>query len=214
MGTYNQYWFDAVMVIALVSGLLYGRKHGLSTELLPTLKWLAIVIVGGSFHRSLGSYLANSMQIQPNLAYVVVYLLLAAIVVGVFTMVKKALGEKLVGATMFGRAEFPIGALAGGLRFACVIFVALALLCSAYVPESELAATPDSASMTLTQKFSPANIQRGVFKKSHSGPFLKTYMGQWLIVGQPPVQYEQKKIEGLGKKMERAMEESTEGAPK
>lgn len=214
MGTYNKYWFDAVMVFALIGGLIYGRKGGLSTVLLPMLKWLAVVILCGTFYKDLGSYMATSLQIQPNLAYVVVYLVLAGIVIGVFTAVKNALGEKLVGAAMFGKAEFPLGALAGAVQAVCVIFTGLALLCSAYVTEAELAEPVAGTQTTLAQKFSPASIQRGVFKVSNSGPVLKTYLGHWLIAAQPPVQYEAKKIEGFGRKMEKAIDEDLGGPAK
>ena len=36
-------WFDFVLVVVLVVGVFRGRKHGMSEELLPLLKWLAIL---------------------------------------------------------------------------------------------------------------------------------------------------------------------------
>jgi len=207
MGTYNKYWFDAVILFALIGGLIYGRKSGLSTMLLPMLKWLAVVILCGTFYKDLGTPLASAMQIQPNLAFQVVYLVMGAIVVGIFSALKGALGEKLVGAALFGKAEFPLGAVAGAVQFVCVIFAALALLSSAYVTEDQLTEPVAGTQTSLAEKFSPASLQRGVFKASHSGPVLKAYLGQWLIAAQPPVQYETKKIEGMGRKLEKAVEE-------
>jgi uncharacterized membrane protein required for colicin V production len=43
-------YFDVIVVVWLIIGLLRGRKRGMSQELLPTLQWLGIVIVCGLFY--------------------------------------------------------------------------------------------------------------------------------------------------------------------
>ncbi len=207
MESIGHYWFDVLIAIVVISGLVYGYKQGISVELVPMLKWITIVVVCGTFYKELGSELARSVQIQPNLAFVVVYLVMAGILMGIATAIKNAIGEKLVGAHVFGKAELPLGAIAGIIHFGCVIFVGLSLLSSAYVTEEELTGPPLPAESSLADHFSPANIQRGVFHQARSGQLLKGYLGQWLIAAQPPVQYETKKIEGFGRKMEKAVEE-------
>ena len=46
-------YFDAFVVVWLIIGLLWGRKRGMSQELLPTLQWIGIVVIAGIFYRSL-----------------------------------------------------------------------------------------------------------------------------------------------------------------
>ena len=44
-------WFDGVVAGMLIIGLFRGRKHGMSKELLPLLKWVSLVVVCGIFIR-------------------------------------------------------------------------------------------------------------------------------------------------------------------
>ena len=54
--------FDGIVVVVLLVGVLRGRKHGMSEELISLIKWLMVVVVAPSCinPRDSGS---------PNLAY-------------------------------------------------------------------------------------------------------------------------------------------------
>ena len=90
MEAIGHYWFDVLIAIVVITGIIYGTKRGISTELVPMLKWITIVVVCGTFYQDLGSTLATTAQLQPNLAYVVVYLVLTGILVGIFAAIKSA----------------------------------------------------------------------------------------------------------------------------
>ena len=47
-------WFDLVVLLVLIAGLHYGRKRGMSEELLPLLKWICLVIGCSYIYRPVG----------------------------------------------------------------------------------------------------------------------------------------------------------------
>jgi uncharacterized membrane protein required for colicin V production len=62
------------------------------------------------------------------IAYVVVYLVEALVIIGLFVGVRRLAAERLITAKVFGKAEHPLGLLLGGLRFATMMFLLLAVL--------------------------------------------------------------------------------------
>lgn len=209
-------WFDFLVIVVVIAGIILGRKNGFSTELIPTTKWLTIILLGGSLYAVLGNPFATSAQIQPNLAFVLAYLGLAALIAGAFHLLKMGAGQKLIGTDIFGRFESPLGLAATVVRFLCVLFFFLALLNARYTTDEEVAnwntmQKEEFGSITFPTVMS---VQQDVFARSQTGRRCKYYLGNYLIKAQPPVKYEVKKIEGYGKKMERAAEEALEDPKK
>src|SRR5688572_1053748 len=121
-------WIDFAVVIVIMLGVLRGRKRGMSEELLDVVKWLCIVAVASFTYEPAGNFLSEKLPFGSLSCYLAVYI---AVILGfklAFTLIKRQLGEKLVGSDVFGRAEYYLGMLAGGLRYTCVIFVVLAML--------------------------------------------------------------------------------------
>src|SRR6185312_12889101 len=52
-------WFDAVVVVWLIVGIVLGRKHGMSQELLPLVQWIAVVVCGGFLYLLIARPLAQ-----------------------------------------------------------------------------------------------------------------------------------------------------------
>lgn len=129
-------WVDLMVVALLVAGVAAGRRRGMSQELLDLLKWVAVVVVGGLFYEPLGAYLAEWAGLSLLAGYWTGYGLLALSVLLVFSVLRRAVGEKLVSSDLFGRGEFYLGMLAGCARQACVVVVLLALVnARLYTPE-------------------------------------------------------------------------------
>lgn len=129
-------WVDLTFVAVLVAGLAAGRRRGMSQELLDLLKWLAVVAVAGFCYEPLGAYLAEWAALSLLTCYWVAYGLLALTVLLVFSVLRRAVGQKLVSSDLFGRGEFYLGMLAGALRYACVVVAVLALIHGRlYTPE-------------------------------------------------------------------------------
>src|SRR5262249_23202370 len=90
-------WFDLVVVVVLIVGLQRGRKHGMSEELTRLLKWLAIAFGCALLYEPLGSALATGSVFDLLSGYLMAYVGSALVITALFALVKKAVGEKLVG---------------------------------------------------------------------------------------------------------------------
>jgi uncharacterized membrane protein required for colicin V production len=132
-------YFDVFVVVWLFVGLLRGRKRGLSQELLPTLQWLGIVVLGGMFYWALSPTVRLYTQFGILWSNLTAYFVIALGVRLIYLWLKQMLGEKLVEKDPFGRGEFYLGMLAGVVRFGCMILVGLALMNSYVETAAELA---------------------------------------------------------------------------
>ena len=206
MAFIRYYWFDLITLIVVISGLLYGRKRGLTLELVPLLHWITLIIVCGTFYAPIGAPIARWVEIQPNEAYVFVYLFLAVLVSYGFWTIKRTIAKGLPGSKCFGDAEFPLGAAAAAVRFVCIQFACLALISAQYVPAEELSEQPYFYQAEPGALPSPAAVQRGIFLRAKSGRWLKYYFGKWLIAAEPPVKYDEKIVDGYNKHLKHAVE--------
>src|SRR5262249_38659054 len=120
--------FDVALSVILVLGILRGRKQGMSQELMSLMKWLAIVIGCALVYEPVGSWLAQSSPFSLLASFMMVYITLALVILGVFALVKHRLGDKLVGSDIFGRSEYYLGMVSGLVRFSCILLAGLALL--------------------------------------------------------------------------------------
>ncbi len=179
-------WADIAIVVFLIIGFFRGRKNGLSQELIPLFQWFVIVFGCAFGYEPLGNFLMSFTTMFSLLfAFIVSYLLIAVVVKIFFALIKKSLGGKLLGSSIFGNAEYPLGIVSGILRFACMIIFAMALLNAKLVPAAQARATIESQ-LKLYDKdyFSGARIeiiQSAVFEESHIGKFVKENMTLMLI---------------------------------
>lgn len=168
-------WFDLLVVIVVALGMRQGRKNGMSVELTPMMQWVAIVAIGALTYRPLGDMLADSSPMPHLFCYITMYLIMAVVIKISFSMVKKALGGKLTGSDIFGRAEFYLGMVGGAVRFLCILLAALALMNAPYYSAQEIAKTKayevDMYGSTFFPGFSAIQIQ--IFKESLLGSLLK-----------------------------------------
>ena len=59
-------WFDFVFVALLAFGVFRGRKNGLTKELVPTFRWVAIVLVSGLGYEFAGQIFFNFTGLGPD----------------------------------------------------------------------------------------------------------------------------------------------------
>jgi uncharacterized membrane protein required for colicin V production len=176
-------WFDLAVVIVLLLGVNRGRKNGMSVELMVMLQWVAIVFAGAFFYRPLGDALCQSSPVSHLFGYIAMYVTIAIVVKIAFAGVKKALGGKLVGSGVFGRAEYYLGMVGGAIRFACILMAALALLNAPLYTRQELAKAKAKQLDLYGSNFFPGigSAQEDVFKGSLIGSAIKNYCGFLLI---------------------------------
>jgi uncharacterized membrane protein required for colicin V production len=176
-------WFDIVLLAVLVTGLMRGRKHGMSEELMMLIKWLAIVVVCAFTYEPLGSWLAGTSPISTLGCYIIAYISVALTILGLFALIKHSVGGKLIGSDIFGRAEYYLGMGSGMIRFGCILLAALAILNARYFSPTEVRARQKFQDDVYGSNYFPGLdvAQITVFQTSLIGPWIRDNLGFLLI---------------------------------
>jgi uncharacterized membrane protein required for colicin V production len=198
-------YFDGVVVVWLLIGLFRGRKRGMTQELLPTLQWLAIVILAGLFYLPFSAAIFQNTSGAFNHLWsnVTAYVLIAFGINLFFIWIKQAIGEKLTGSDSFGRNEYYLGMVAGLLRFACMIVVLCALMHSRVYTQAELAETEKMQKKSFEDIRFPTygSIQHAVLAESYTGRLIQANLYRFLIAsvsaGKPAETIAQKRQETI-----------------
>ncbi len=183
MESLNVTWFDAVVVIMLGAGLFIGKKRGMSNELLDVLSWLMMVVVAALYYKPLADLLAKTASLSLYWASIMCYVGIAIVIKIIFSYVKRAVGEKLVGSDLFGRGEFYLGALAGALRFFCMVLMFVAILNAKFVTKAMVTAQNKAQEAEFGSAFFPTmgKIQGDVLFESTCGQFFREKLEAQLI---------------------------------
>ena len=125
--------------------------------------------------------------------YLLAYVGGALLVLLLFAGIKRALGGKLLGSDIFGRAEYYLGMGAGLVRFSCILLAALALLNARYFTPMEVRAMEKFQDDVYGSNFFPTlhSLQTTVFDKSLTGQWIKKNLGFLLI---KPTEPEKKEL--------------------
>ena len=190
-------FFDFVLLAVLVAGVLRGRKHGMSEELLGLFQWLAILIVCALAYEPIGKLFVGSFTLL--FCYIAAYLTAGLVVLIVFAGIKRALGGKLLGSDLFGKAEYYLGMGSGLVRFTCMLLAALALLNARYFSPTEVKAMENFQNDVYGSNFFPTlhSVQSAVFERSLLGPWIKENLSFLLIKPTEPEnrQFKQKEFQ-------------------
>lgn len=190
--------FDFVFVGVLVVGVLRGRKHGMSEELLGLLKWVAIVFACAVAYEPLGKIFASSSRVFSLLScYLMAYVAAALAVLILFAGVKRMLGGKLLGSDLFGSAEYYLGMGSGLIRASCMLMAALALLNARYFSPDEIQSMRKFQDDVYGSNFFPTlqTVQSAVFERSLAGRWIRGNLGFFLIKPTAPENKEIKRKE-------------------
>lgn len=176
-------WFDVLTVVVLGWGLFRGRKRGMSEELLSLLQILTILTVGGLYYQPLGNWFARMAGVTHLFAYLFVYVAMVILMATLFGAVRRAVGEKLVSSDLFGRMEYVLGMLAGMIRYAGYLVVALAMLNAPVYTREEIQAEVDAQLRNLGSHFfpTPGQLQQSILKKSFCGQWVGRNLESLLI---------------------------------
>jgi uncharacterized membrane protein required for colicin V production len=185
--------FDCVVLATLVMGLLRGRKHGMSEELMGLLKWLTVVIVCALIYEPAGQWFAKSSPFSLLASFLLVYIAGALLILGIFALCKHRLGGKLLGSDIFGRAEYYLGMGSGVVRLSCMLLMFLAILNARYFSPMEVRAMEKFQDDVYGSNYFPTwhTAQAVVFERSLSGVWIKEHLGFLLI---KPTQPEDKQF--------------------
>jgi uncharacterized membrane protein required for colicin V production len=183
MAKFQFNWFDIALVLFLVLGAFRGRKRGMSQELLPLMKWLALVAVCGFLYQPVAEMISSSTVSSLLSASYAAYLGLALVVTLVFVLISRQLGGKIVGSDMFGKSEYYLGILSGMVRFACILIFGLSLLNARSFTQKEIDARNRYVQQNYSNDFFPAlfQVQDQVFRESLAGPVIHSQLGCVMI---------------------------------
>jgi hypothetical protein len=181
-------WFDVMIIVTLGLGLFRGRKNGMSRELLPTLQWVALVLVCGLGYSVVAQLFRNATSLDQLTSDVLSYILLAFVVLLLTGIPKHKFADRLAVSNFFGPSEFYLGMLSGVVRFACILLAALALLNAPFYNREEILRQGDYDKTNYGGGLYEANyfphistIQGEVFVKSFIGSCIKNYLRPLLI---------------------------------
>ena len=90
----------------------------------------------------------------------VAYIVAAAVIVGLFTLIKRAMGGKLLGSDIFGPTEYYLGMGSGMVRFLCILLCVLAVLNSRYYSPTEVKAMQKFQDDVYGSNVSPSDSSR------------------------------------------------------
>jgi uncharacterized membrane protein required for colicin V production len=181
-------FFDFVLAAVLVMGVLRGRKNGMSEELLSLLMWLTILFLGAIVYEPAGKFLHDTSPFSLLSSYVMVYIASCLLVWGVFLLIKRGLGGKLLGSDLFGKAEYYLGMASGLVRVCCMMLTALALLNARFFSAAEIKSMEAFQNDVYGSNFFPGlhSLQSSVFERSLTGPWIKENLGFFLIKSTEP----------------------------
>jgi hypothetical protein len=175
--------FDVLLAIVLVGGIVHGRKHGVSLELLGMAKWLTLLVGCAVVYGPLGSLAAGTGFFDLLSCYLFAYLGAALLIFFLFSLLERRLEPKLTGSDIFGRSEYFLGMGSGMLRFACILLVGLALLNAREFSASELKDMERYQLENYGSHIFPGlhSLQEAVFERSLTGGWIKEDLSFLLI---------------------------------
>lgn len=207
-GTPLYSWIDLLTLVVLIVGIIRGRKRGLSEELLDTMQWIAIVVVGGIYYQAVAAAIGWSSVLGPTFFRILAYILIAVGIKLVFLLVKRRIGEKIVGSDLFGWSEYYLGMVAGMVRFACVYLFLLNLLHAPYYTEEMLLANERYQDKNFGDIRFPTigSMQKEVFKNSLTGRSLEQHLPELLLQPVPSAPLDLRGENSLAKRRERSID--------
>lgn len=188
-------WFDIALVLVLALGIARGRKHGMSQEIMLVLKWVAIMVIGGMCYSVVGDVISDNAVFTHLTGYLIAYSVIALGITVAFLVMSKLMKGKLVGSDVFGSGEYYLGMVAGFVRYACIIVVALAFLNAPLYTKAQIDADLKFQNDVYGSNFFPKlySVQSDVFEKSLIGPYIHNELGFLLIKSTPREQKEMRK---------------------
>jgi hypothetical protein len=178
------------------------------------IQWLIIVVVAAMFYAPLGKFVSGFTHMSLLLAYITSYVSIAIAIKIIFTFIKRAVGEKIIGSDVFGSLEYYLGTVAGMVRYLCMLIFALAILNAKYISEAELAALAKVQKDNFGSISFPTlgSLQQDVFNKSFTGTAARRYINNQLIT--PTAYGPDTEREGVARSRERAVDEAITGGKK
>jgi uncharacterized membrane protein required for colicin V production len=177
-------WFDILVLGVLVVGFIVGRKRGMSGELVDLLMALIMVVVPALFYKDLSKLCTEFLRLAMPWANLLAYCSMLFVIMIIFGVIKNKMGNKVVGADLFGRAEYIFGPLAGVARFACYLLILFSLIHSSKISKEEAIAAAKEQEKIYGSSFFPSRsqIQVDIVHDSMVGRFIKDKLEEQILM--------------------------------
>ncbi|HON08788.1 MAG TPA: CvpA family protein [Verrucomicrobiota bacterium] len=181
----NINWFDFVVIIFFVIGIIRGRKRGMSQELLDFLMWLGIVFGGALGYKPIAFIIVKTTGLELLWAQVLGYFVIILVCLFIKSILDRLLQDKILELDLFGGLEFFLGMAAGAVKYLCMLLMVLAFLNAKLITEQERQAELKKQEQELGSTYFPtlAQVQYSVFNNSFFGRFVKSNLSWTLIEG-------------------------------
>lgn len=175
--------FDILLLAVLAAGVAYGRKQGLSRELLRLIKWAVLLFACALIYQPAGTVIANTGFFGLLSSYLLAYVGTALLIFVLFSILERRWAPKLAGSDVFGRSEYFLGMGSGMARFACVLLMSLSLLNAREFTPAELKAIDQYQEEAYGSHVFPGlhTLQTEIFERSLTGSWIKQDLGFLLI---------------------------------
>jgi uncharacterized membrane protein required for colicin V production len=175
--------FDVIAVGVLLFGLFRGRKRGMSLEMLDLIKWLAILFGAAALYPLITDTILRFAHLNLLIANLISYGIAIGAINILFGFIKRAVGEKIVGADVFGGSEFLLGMIAGMFRYACILVVGMSFIGARYYSPEEIASTKKFQQDAFGNISFPTlmSVQQTVFAESMTGNYTKRYLALQML---------------------------------
>lgn len=185
-------WFDVCVLLAIGIGCWRGYHRGASEQLLPVVKWVAIVLIAAYTHRPLGFLLSRLSGLHMGVCHAAVYLAELTAILILFGWIGRTATDRIIAAQLFGKIEHYLGLLMGGLSAAAFMLLIVAVLNAFDMTPARLwlKANPDDPSFNALVYTVAERVEQDVVEQSVWGICLRRELGFLLAtpvrVGTPP----------------------------
>ena len=182
-------YFDIVLVVWLIIGLLWGFKRGMTLELVPLSQWMGSVFAGGLLYRAFPARTFTTAPITLSFGPI------SRLICWSFfppsdlhSASKETLTQICVGKIVWARRVLRLGMMAGGVRFGCVLLVGFALMNARLASSEEMAKAEKSHQHDLSRALFLhfGAFQQNVVFNSMSGHWVQSNLPSFLIASAPP----------------------------
>ena len=138
-------------------------------------------------------------------------------ITSIFATVKRKMGEKVFESDLFGKAEYPLGMVAGMVRYGCMLMMMLAVLNAFVLDYAQIEIKKKADEKDLGEGMGMPNkedIHRGIFINSLTGQFVRKNLEHQLIAPRVYVPNPAGPVELPSKERERAVDNAINGPAK
>ncbi len=180
-------WFDFIVILFFLFGIIRGRKRGMSQELLDLLLWLGIVFGGALGYKPIALFIVKTTGLPLFWSQLLGYFAIILCCLFVKSILDRLLQDKILEWDLFGGMEFFLGMMAGAARYLCMLLMLLALLNAKLITDQERQAALEKQEQELGSTYFPTlgDVQHSIFNKSFFGRLVKTKFSWILIEGVP-----------------------------